>query len=648
MAHDRAWQLEWLRRRATGTTAEVLGASALPVGPAGPPHAARRHRPPGLRRARRREPGVRDGVRRGGERGARHRQPRRLAGADLPRHRAPAVARLDAAGHLPRPADPLRRARRRALAGACAGGARRRRGAAEPRGTGRQRQQRVGGRRSPHGQRVPADRWRPAPHPRVAGGLPPGAAGRRGHPTGSTTSTSSASRSPACPACSTSPTPARWPGRSPTRWPTTRTSSRSPGPARSSSARTETMPVRGRPDEPVEVTVTEHGPVYTDGYAFRGPSTVLGDLGFAALLPLLRARSADDVDRALDLWVEPVNNAVIADREGRVRYRLAGRVPVRSDDAWTGWLGPHRAEVDADGEVVTANERRGPESDAVGSGFAPPVPRRPHPAPARGSRRPAPRRLRRDPRRHPARHRRPAAHARAGGARRLGRTDGRRLHHRGPVGARGGTPSAGGSPPSPSSRRCTSRAADPVHAAWLDVTSRIGLALPTLVAAGTPFGIDVAALARAALHDVRLEPATTWGETHVLSTTHAFDLLARRGRRRARASRAPAARPRRRRDCVRCTGGSPGLAVDRLPRLGRTLRLGPRRPAARRMGRAAGRLGRAGAAPPRPAGRLGRRRARCPWSPTGTSCARPRWWTEPVRGNGPAQPEEVVSWRPES
>ena len=326
---------------------------------------------------------------------------------------------------------------------------------------------------------------------------------------------------------------------------------------------TETIPVRGRPDEPVEVTVTEHGPVYTDGYAFRGPSTVLGDLGFAALLPLLRARSADDVDRALDLWVEPVNNAVIADREGRVRYRLAGRVPVRSDDAWTGWLGPHRAEVEADGEVVTANERRGPESDAVGSGFAPP--------------------FRADRIRQLLAGRddlRPADFAAIHGDTLLATVDLLRTLVPGELDGWDGRMDAG----STTAARwaawrhalCRRIAAepvfaplhepaadvDPVHAPWLDVTSRIGLALPMLVAAGTPFGLDLAALGRAALDDVRLDPATTWGDHHVLSTTHAFDLLP--AGEAAGLDRPEHPRPGLSGDaeCVRCTGGSPGLTAD--------------------------------------------------------------------------------------
>ncbi len=104
------------------------------------------------------------------------------------------------------------------------------------------------------------------------------------------------------------------------------------------------------------------------------------------MLPLLRARTVDDVDRALDAWVEPVNNVVIADTAGAVRYRIAGRLPDREDAnrrgiidaadpgaAWRGWLTDlPRHDVARDGHVVTANERRGPESDPIGTTFAPP------------------------------------------------------------------------------------------------------------------------------------------------------------------------------------------------------------------------------------------------------------------------------------
>ncbi len=159
------------------------------------------------------------------------------------------------------------------------------------------------------------------------------------------------------------------------------------------SAEVELIPVLGEPEpREVEVVVTDRGPVFSggvdegQGLSLRAASSVLGDLGFDALLPLLRARTVDDVDAAFDAWVEPVNNLVTADRHGAVRYRVAGRIPTRDDrnragivDAadpaggWTGWLDAlPRTDIPPDGQVVTANERRGPESEPIGTTFAPP------------------------------------------------------------------------------------------------------------------------------------------------------------------------------------------------------------------------------------------------------------------------------------
>ena len=148
----------------------------------------------------------------------------------------------------------------------------------------------------------------------------------------------------------------------------------------------------GADPEDLEIVTTARGPVFSgsvdegSGLSLRAASSVLGDLGFDAILPLLRARTVDDVDAAFDAWVEPVNNVVAADRHGTVRYRVAGRIPVRDDGnrrgvadatdpatAWTGWLDPlPRTDVPPDGQVVTANERRGAESEPVGTTFAPP------------------------------------------------------------------------------------------------------------------------------------------------------------------------------------------------------------------------------------------------------------------------------------
>ena len=58
--------------------------------------------------------------------------------------------------------------------------------------------------------------------------------------------------------------------------------------------------------------------------SLRYPPRVTGDLGFSALLPLLRARDVADVDRAFDRWAEPVNVVQAADTEGGLLHRVAG------------------------------------------------------------------------------------------------------------------------------------------------------------------------------------------------------------------------------------------------------------------------------------------------------------------------------------
>ncbi|WP_254895977.1 penicillin acylase family protein [Streptomyces sp. NA02536] len=162
---------------------------------------------------------------------------------------------------------------------------------------------------------------------------------------------------------------------------------------------TETVEVAGEEPVEVEVVETDRGPVVIGGpeglddgvpepgepppaVALRYPPRVTGDLGFGALLPLLRARRVADVDRAVDRWAEPVNVIMAADTEGGTLHRVAGRVPVRSAAngtrlvpawepgyEWRGWHEPPRADL-TDGVAVMANQR-GPASP-LGVEFAPP------------------------------------------------------------------------------------------------------------------------------------------------------------------------------------------------------------------------------------------------------------------------------------
>ncbi|MDT0480392.1 penicillin acylase family protein [Streptomyces doebereineriae] len=167
---------------------------------------------------------------------------------------------------------------------------------------------------------------------------------------------------------------------------------------------TETVEVAGEAPVEIEVIETGRGPVIAGGPegldegvpeeerpVFPGvpvalslcyPPQVTEDLGFSALLPLLRARRTVDVDRAFDLWAEPVNVVQAADTEGGLLHRVAGRVPVRAEanrlhpvpawepgHDWRGWHDSPRAGL-TDGIAVMANQR-GPATP-LGVEFAPP------------------------------------------------------------------------------------------------------------------------------------------------------------------------------------------------------------------------------------------------------------------------------------
>lgn len=282
------------------------------------------------------------------------------------------------------------------------------------------------------------------------------------------------------------------------------------------------------PDEPLPDGLLRLAP----GLAVRTTSATLGDLGFDALLPLLRARSVDDVDAAFDRWVEPVNNLVIADRAGTVRYRIVGRVPLRdAAGGWTGWLdAPNRVDVGPDGAIVTANERRGPESALIGSSFAPPF---------RADRI------------------RDLLEGRSG----FTTADFVDVHNDALLpsaailkqlvpGAFDDFDGVMAADSAPAARYAAWRsavvrrlAAEPAFAAIalpgpehdhgplfafsLDLVGRLGLALPTLateaLAGRPPFGIDLAALARAALEDLEdADVPATWGQTHLAQPGHAL------------------------------------------------------------------------------------------------------------------------------
>jgi penicillin amidase len=364
---------------------------------------------------------------------------------------------------------------------------------------------------------------------------------------------------------------------------------------------TETVRVAGAPAVEVEVIETDRGPVIAGGpeglddgtrlaVSLRHPPRVTADLGFSALLPLLRARTVADLDRALDHWAEPVNVVQAADTAGGVLHRVAGKVPVRSaanrtrlvpawepGHEWTGWHEMPRAGL-TDGVAVMANQR-GPAA-ALGVEFAPPhradriralldarrtwsaadmsaihtdthlasaAPLLDHLAALDGL---TPRaaalrdRLLRWDRRMDAGSTDAARYAavRSAVVRRLA------AH---PAFAALTSPALGsarpgGSPP---------RAYPEVFLPWLALAPRIGFALEHLLRAEELYGVDRPAAVRAALEEVAAaEPPGTWGDTHRLAPWRALP---------DPSYEAPALSGDH--DCVLCTSAVPGV-TDRAAR----------------------------------------------------------------------------------
>ncbi|MFD5945982.1 penicillin acylase family protein [Streptomyces collinus] len=359
---------------------------------------------------------------------------------------------------------------------------------------------------------------------------------------------------------------------------------------------TETVEVAGEDPVEDEVIETGRGPVIIGGpegldgdpadpsglpvaISLRYPPRVTGDLGFAALLPLLRARRVADVDRAFDRWAEPVNVVQAADTEGGVLHRVAGRVPLRAEanslrvvPAWEPgheWRGRHvtpRAGL-TDGVAVMANQR-GPAAP-LGVEFAPP-------------------------------HRADRIAALLAGKERWSAADMSAIHTDTHLASASSLldrlAALDGLTPEASAlrdrllgwdRRMDAGSADaalyaavraavvrrlaahPAFAAlttppvypevfqpWLALVPRVGFALEHLLRAGELFGVDRPAAVREAIEEVALRPpAGVWGDTHRLAPWRALE------------PEQPYDEPGLSgdHDCVLCTSGVPGL-TDRAAR----------------------------------------------------------------------------------
>ena len=139
--------------------------------------------------------------------------------------------------------------------------------------------------------------------------------------------------------------------------------------------------IRVRDAEPVEVTVHRSprgGVVVQDdasntGLALRWTGTAEADRTLDCLLPMLRTTSVAELDEVMRGWSVPVDHLMMADVHGAIGYRLRGRVPHRDEAnswaavpgweeqyAWRGWVPFDEMPAARDPEeglLVSANNR---------------------------------------------------------------------------------------------------------------------------------------------------------------------------------------------------------------------------------------------------------------------------------------------------
>ncbi|MCL2427670.1 MAG: penicillin acylase family protein [Alphaproteobacteria bacterium] len=146
--------------------------------------------------------------------------------------------------------------------------------------------------------------------------------------------------------------------------------------------REERIGVRGAPDQVLRVRETRHGPVISDLSGTAGPVLAVamanlapGDTAAQGLFALNRARDVDEAGAAAALISSPVQNLIVADH-ARIALYVTGRVPLRragdgsapvpgADGAhdWIGWASGDalpRYVAPQSGRLVNANERVAP------------------------------------------------------------------------------------------------------------------------------------------------------------------------------------------------------------------------------------------------------------------------------------------------
>jgi penicillin G amidase len=151
--------------------------------------------------------------------------------------------------------------------------------------------------------------------------------------------------------------------------------------------RTEPIRVRGEPDRTIRIRATRHGPVISDLFAPKGPVLAVsmanlqrGHTAAEGLLALDEADSVAQAERAAALITSPVQNLLVAGQTN-IGLFVTGRVPIRAKGDgsmpvpgasgaydWTGWASgpelPHIVDPPS-GRLVNANNRVAPRDFPV-------------------------------------------------------------------------------------------------------------------------------------------------------------------------------------------------------------------------------------------------------------------------------------------
>ena len=144
--------------------------------------------------------------------------------------------------------------------------------------------------------------------------------------------------------------------------------------------RDEVISVRDGQDVHIRTWATHHGPVVGGdpltgyGLALRYTACDAGDPWTDILIAMLQTRTVPELADAMDGWVDPVNNFVMADSDGNIGYQCRGEIPRRPGDApaplpFAGWDGEHEWQGSIpfdemprninppEGYIATANNR---------------------------------------------------------------------------------------------------------------------------------------------------------------------------------------------------------------------------------------------------------------------------------------------------